>query len=236
MPKETHGAFQGVLVDLFGTLVPALSRQARNPHLLEMGEVLGLDPVSFAADWGESFRDRVVGQLGSLEETVRRISARQGLAPSADGVRRAVGIRLAFSRSLLDSCRPVLPALDALRSAGLRLAVVSDTSAETPRLWSSSPLRSRFDATVFSCETGFCKPDPRMYLLALERIGLPADRCAFVGDGGSHELTGATAVGLSAFLYRFPNEGTDPDPRYDPDTNWNAPPLRDLRDLLAPRQ
>jgi putative hydrolase of the HAD superfamily len=80
---------------------------------------------------------------------------------------------------------------------------------------------------------GFCKPDPRMYKLALERLRLPADRCAFVGDGGSRELSGAESVGLAAFLYRFPEEPTGLEARYDPDTEWKGRALNDLSDLLT---
>jgi putative hydrolase of the HAD superfamily len=127
------------------------------------------------------------------------------------------------------------PGLDALIRAGRPLAVVSDCSVETPRLWSSTQLGQRIQATVFSCVEGIYKPDPRMYGRGLQLLGLPAERCAFVGDGGSRELTGAAAVGLRAFQYRFPGDEGLPDARYDPDTEWRGPILQDLRDLLSPR-
>lgn len=198
-----------------------------------MARILEANPVVFERDWAENLGQRVNGELGSLEETIRRISKRQGVEPSSDRINQAVKIRLSFTRSHLEACGPVLPALDALRAAGVRLAVVSDCSEEAPRLWASTALGRRFQASVFSCEEGFCKPDPRMYRLALQRLDLPSNRCAFVGDGGSHELTGATAVGLAAFLYRFPGDVTSPDSRYLPDTEWKGPPLSSLQDLLT---
>jgi putative hydrolase of the HAD superfamily len=198
-----------------------------------MARTLQVDPVVFERDWAECFGPRVSGELGSLEETIRRVAERQGMEPSSDRVEQALQIRLSFTRRHLEACGPVLPELDALRDAGVRLAVVSDASEEAPRLWPSTALGRRFEATVFSCEEGFCKPDPRMYHLALERLGLPAERCAFVGDGGSNELTGATAVGLAAFLYRFPGDRGNPDSRYLPDTEWKGQPLSSLRDLLT---
>lgn len=227
-----HPPFAGVLLDLFGTLIPGRPRVSRAPHLHEMAHILGADPTAFETDWSGCFEDRVKGRLGSLEETVVQIARRQGLEPAPDDVRRAVEARLEFTQSAFECCRPVLPGLDALRNAGIRLAVVSDTSAEVPRLWPSTPLARRIEASVFSCEVGFCKPDPRMYRRALEQLDLSADRCAFVGDGGSRELTGAEAVGLAAFLYRFPEESEGPDPRYDPDIEWKGPSIRDLGDLL----
>jgi putative hydrolase of the HAD superfamily len=227
--------FEGALVDLFGTLVPAPPRSSRAPHLHAMAGILGVDPVEFEADWARSFEDRVYGRLGSLSQTLERLSARQGKYPSADPIRRAGELRVAWTRAVLDASGPVLPGLDRLRGAGMRLAVVSDTSAEVPYLWPSTELGRRFDASVFSCEEGFCKPDPRMYRRALDRLGLRAERCAFVGDGGSRELTGAGAVGLSAFLYRFPGEERGVESRYDPDTGWVGPSLASLADLLTIR-
>jgi putative hydrolase of the HAD superfamily len=174
----------------------------------------------------------MLGRLGSLEETIAGIAERQGIHADPNQVRRATEIRLAFSKATLDSCGPVLPGLDALTEAGLPLAIVSDCSVETARLWSSTLLGQRIQATVFSCVEGIYKPDPRMYHRGLQQLGLPAGRCVFVGDGGSRELTGATAVGLRAFQYRFPGDEGLPDARYDPETEWRGPLLKDLRDLL----
>lgn len=226
-------AFEGVLVDLYGTLIPAAPREVRAPHLHEMGRILEIDPVRFEHDWVGRFGPRLRGQMGSLEVTIRTIAGLQGALPSDAHVHRTLEVCLAFTRAQFEACGPVLPDLDALRAAGLRMVVVSDASEEAPRLWPSTQLSTRFDGAVFSCEEGFCKPDPGMYHRALRKIGLPPERCAFVGDGGSHELTGATAVGLAAFLYRFPGDSMDSDPRYAPDTEWRGPPLARLRDLLT---
>lgn len=220
---------------MWGTLVPTGSRTARAAHLYAMGRALAVDPVVFESEWAESFRERAVGGLGSLEETIRRIASRQGVEPSEASVRRALGIRLTYSRSMLESCAPVLADLDLLREAGIRLAVVSDTSEETPRLWTSTPLGSRFRAAVFSCQEGFCKPDPRVYRRALERLEVRAEESAFVGDGGSRELSGANAIGLRAFLYRCPGQKVEPEYRYDPDVDWTGPTLGNLRELAARR-
>jgi len=198
-----------------------------------MAQILNVDAATFERDWAGSFRERVNGQLGSLEETIRWVAERQGVRPSADEVRRALEARLEFTRFQLNACGPVLPAIDALRAAGVRLAVVSDASDEAASLWPSSPLGQRIATTVFSCQQGFCKPDPRMYLRALAKLELPAVKCAYVGDGGSRELTGAEAVGLAAFQFRFPEDHSGPDPRYDPDTNWKGVELHDLGELLT---
>jgi putative hydrolase of the HAD superfamily len=233
MTSEARPAFAGVLVDLYGTLVAAGPKSSRAPHLHQMARILDVDPVRFERDWSGCFAERMTGSLGSLEETVRSIAGRQGVDPPPARVSQALEARLTFTRAHLEACGPVLPGLDSLRAAGIRLAVVSDCSEESARLWPSSTLGRRIGTTVFSCIEGFCKPDPRMYRRALERLGLSAARCAYVGDGGSRELTGAESVGLTAFLYRFPDDPKEEDVRYDPDTTWTGPTLSDLTDLLT---
>jgi putative hydrolase of the HAD superfamily len=44
------------------------------------------------------------------------------------------------------------------------------------------------------------KPEPAIFQLCLERLGLPAGSCLFVGDGGSNELSAARAAGLTTVL------------------------------------
>lgn len=66
--------------------------------------------------------------------------------------------------------------------------------------WKESPLASCFDETIFSCDAGLLKPDPRIYALALKRLGFPPDACLFAGDGGHSELKGAREAGLHTCL------------------------------------
>ena len=224
-------AFGGILFDLFGTLIPTGVQSKRLRSLREMGELLGVDPEPFAQRWLACFDARVRGTMGSIEETVGQLARSLGGRPDPAAVARAVALRLDFTRGLLRSTDSVLSALDDLRHDGVRLALVSDTSEETVRVWPETALASRFEATVFSCVEGIRKPDPRIYYRALERLGLPATACAYVGDGGSHELSGARAVGLSPFQFRFPGESDDVAYRVDFDVDWTGPRLVELSEL-----
>ena len=68
-----------------------------------------------------------------------------------------------------------------------------------------------FEAEIFSCAVGCVKPEPAIYEKCLEAIALPACDCLFVGDGGSNELSGAKAVGLSTVLVSGVIAGLWPD-------------------------
>jgi FMN phosphatase YigB (HAD superfamily) len=86
----------------------------------------------------------------------------------------------------------------------LRRSSLTCSRRSSPSLtWTSvrlgCPLRAYFDDVVFSHEVGFVKPDPEIYLTACERLGVEPGHCIFVGDGGSGELPGAAAVGMTPY-------------------------------------
>ncbi len=83
---------------------------------------------------------------------------------------------------------------------------MSNCSSEVPPLWKAGPLQSLVDAAVFSCNVGLLKPDPRIYSHVCGLLDVSPERCLFVGDGGSRELTGARDAGMSVVLLRVPGE------------------------------
>jgi putative hydrolase of the HAD superfamily len=59
-------------------------------------------------------------------------------------------------------------------------------------------LRGYFDAVAVSREVGILKPDPRIFAIALERLGVSAPDSAFVGDTPATDIKGAHAAGMKA--------------------------------------
>lgn len=83
-----------------------------------------------------------------------------------------------------------LETVAALRRRGLSVAVVSNWDIGlVDRL---APLGL---PVVTSAEAGAAKPDPRIFRLALERLGVRAERALHVGDRGEDEH-GARAAGM----------------------------------------
>jgi epoxide hydrolase-like predicted phosphatase len=78
------------------------------------------------------------------------------------------------------------------RRAGIRTALCSNSwGNEYPREgWDQL-----FDAVVISGEVGMRKPEPRIYALTAERLGLRPDECVFVDDLGPN-VRGAVAAGM----------------------------------------
>ncbi|MER7699118.1 HAD-IA family hydrolase [Streptomyces sp. NPDC096095] len=86
----------------------------------------------------------------------------------------------------------------AARAAGHRLALLSNSFGLDPfNPYEHVGIWDLFDVHVVSELEGLAKPDPAIYRLALERIGLPAERCVFVDD---HEANLPPAAELEALL------------------------------------
>ena len=216
--------------DLWGTLVPSPTGR-RDDVVCAMAADLGVETSAYAAAFRDSHAERFTGASGSLEHTVEALAARCGGTPSVVAVARAARRRLDLTRSLLAAGDESLAVLDELRERGFRLGLVTDSSVETPTLWSKTPLAARFDAVAFSCLLGVRKPDPAIFLAGLERLGVPARECAYVGDGGGGELSAAQALGMRAV--RLATVHDDPSSRYDDDVAFVGPRVAGLRDLLG---
>src|SRR5258708_741174 len=81
----------------------------------------------------------------------------------------------------------------------------STRRAELPAAWPGLPVAELFDAAAFSCEIGARKPDPIVFKTIAGRLGVVPEDCLYVGDGGGHELTGSSAVGMTAVMLRAPD-------------------------------
>lgn len=100
--------------------------------------------------------------------------------------------------------------LEAVRPAGLRLALATSSGSEWVTRWlSQHGLLDLFEVMATRDDVARVKPDPELYLLAAQRLGLPADACLAVEDS----LNGATAaVAAGMRVVVVPNEVTQTQP------------------------
>jgi FMN phosphatase YigB (HAD superfamily) len=83
----------------------------------------------------------------------------------------------------------------------LTLGILSNTTWEwVRRQRAAREWEPRFDPVLLSCELGLCKPDPAIYRLLLERIGLPGYQVLFVDDRADN-LAAAAASGIQGHLF-----------------------------------
>jgi putative hydrolase of the HAD superfamily len=188
-------SYRAVLFDFFGTLTHAVTR---GPWHAAIARRLGCDPVAFTKVLDRSFQARSRGGFGTAEATLRWVCDQLGVDPPADRLRAALRARVAAVWADTRLRPDAVAALTAVRDRGLRTAVVSDCGFELPVFLPALPVAPLLDTCVYSVDVGRCKPDRTIYTIACDRLGVMPHQCLYIGDGGSHELTGARAVGMRA--------------------------------------
>jgi putative hydrolase of the HAD superfamily len=103
-------------------------------------------------------------------------------------------------RSAFYTFPDVVPALDAMQAAGLRLAVVSNWGWSAPELLQSLELARHFEVLSISARVGYQKPHPAIFEHALELLGLSAHEVIHVGDDPTADILGADRAGIAAVL------------------------------------
>ncbi|MEX0833426.1 MAG: HAD family hydrolase [Actinomycetota bacterium] len=223
--------YQAVIFDLYGTLVGEFMGARFLERLREMAVVLEVPQEDFLREWSASAVERQTGLLGDITENLVTICERAGHRPSPEGIGEALEIRDAMYRQFFVPRAGAEETLRELKASGHPLGLISMCAPDTPRLWQASVLAQYVDATVFSSETGLRKPDPEIYFLACERLGVEAPGCLYIGDGAYGELAGAAALGMHAVLIRDPAEELGIE--RPEEESWDGPAISSLREVLG---
>lgn len=88
------------------------------------------------------------------------------------------------------------PCLERLKSAGFRLAVVSNWDRTLHQALRYSQLDGYFEFALASLEEGTEKPNPRIFEVALARLGLSPEEAVHVGDHLVDDIEGARNAGI----------------------------------------
>ena len=183
--------YKAVVFDLWDTLV-LWPEDEWGGFYGRMADALGIEHERFSEAWSDHYDLRATGPL---EPSVHAVCERLGV----DGgrVRELVEMRIDWTRETLVPRPGAVEVLDELRRRGYRLGLISVCSDEVPTLWEHTELASRIDEPVFSCSVGVAKPDPRIYLIAAERLRVEPGECLFVDDQPPF-VEGARAAGMDA--------------------------------------
>jgi len=90
--------------------------------------------------------------------------------------------------------------LGELRRRGYRLAIISNADGRVQALLDGLGLLRHFEFVIDSGTVGVEKPDPRIFHMALERMGIEPHDAVYVGDVYEIDVAGARAAGLRAVL------------------------------------
>lgn len=215
-------AIAAVVFDMYGTLTPNFPQSHWDEQKRASAVPLGIADHEWVAALDGTWHERVSGVFGDLSATFRAVAARVGRDdPTEAQLAAAVEARYASYRGSHRLRPDALETLRALRADGLKIALVSDCTAELPAVWDSLELAASFDAAVFSCEEGTRKPDPKLFHAAADRLGVSPPSCLYVGDGGGNELAGSAAVGMLPVLLAADDWAASRAPGR-PETSWTG--------------
>jgi putative hydrolase of the HAD superfamily len=188
---DATGAIEAVIWDLGGVILRTEDRRMRAAWEARLSLPEGeLDKLVFAGEMG---RKAALGQA-QAEDVWRWVGSRLELGP--EDLERLQdefwqgdqldGALVQFIRELRRECRTAL-----LSNAwpGMRQMIESE--------WG---IADCFDDLFISAELGLAKPDPKIYRLALDRLGIPPTRAVFVDDF-IENVRAAAALGLRAIQF-----------------------------------
>ena len=199
--------FGAVIFDLFGTLVDDFVSSVGQMHQ-EMAAALAVPYEQFMQLWKQTSEMRIIGAFETVEANMKYVCDAMNVHPGAEQIAKSVEIRMKYIRQALQPKPGATATLSQLKNQGYKLGLVSNCSIEIPILWHETAFANFIDTPIFSGRVHLRKPDPRIYHLGCERLGVMPETCLYIADGEDHELTAAAKVGLQPVLVRTSQETT----------------------------
>ncbi len=191
--------FGGTLAFLdFAMLAAELSRPGRrlDAFRLEQAEYEGraaldrrllADPTSDVNQAYDGFMRAWMGAVGIAEEELPQVRQRLRELHERETLWRVV--------------RPgTFEALERMKSAGMKLGIVSNADGRVEADARRFGLARYFDVIIDSDVVGVSKPDPRIFQIAMERLQVAPEATLYAGDIYSIDMVGARAAGITGKL------------------------------------
>lgn len=155
-------------------------------------------------------RDARLGRI-SASEYYRRASVRLGVAA---GSLRA----LAEEAYLSDFNATFATYVRALKAAGVPISALTNSLSSEADLKARPKLVGLFDHVISSRDVGVAKPDPRIFGILVDRLGVAASSIVFVDDAVTH-VEAARTLGLATVHFRDTAQAIEGLSAYFPATN-----------------
>ncbi len=150
------------------------------------------------------------GRDFSAIDVLRRCHLKMGLTTRGEDLRTLASLYYEPIRRQGTAEPKAREVLGWLRDRGCSLAIVSNTVVPGTTLddhLESEGLLEFFPHRVYSCDTGYRKPHPRIFQIATERVGKSPLHTLFVGDTLKTDVRGANRMGMISVL-KAPNGHT----------------------------
>ncbi|XP_019589433.2 acyl-CoA dehydrogenase family member 10 isoform X2 [Rhinolophus sinicus] len=199
--RSGGGPYRAVIFDMGGVLIPSPGTVAAEWEIqnhIPPGTILkALISGGENGPWMKFMRGEITKQ-DFLEEFGRHYSKMSKTSVPVDSF-----FSVLTSEQVAKPFPVMMEAITQVRAKGLKTAVLSNNFYLSSGK-SFLPLdRTQFDVVVESCLEGICKPDPRIYKLCLERLGLQPSESIFLDDLGMN-LKAAASLGIHTIKVNDP--------------------------------
>jgi putative hydrolase of the HAD superfamily len=224
---------RAVIFDLGGTLmyeresahdVNARANEALTVYLRESGMELNLStfPVEFRRRLDKYFKQRESDLLETTYAFVLRdVLADKGYVDVPDStIRKALDRLFAVTQTNWVLEEETVPTLTKLEADGYRLGLISNAGddRDVHQLTDKFGITPYFDFILTSAASGYRKPHPRIFEMALSNWYFLPSEAVMVGDNLEADVAGAKAAGLYAiWLKRRDESGSEDQTQVQPD-------------------
>ena len=183
-------------------------QQQLAPHLVELAHETGIEKPSLDPD----------DSLVFWSHLYRRLLAELDIEDEALVQRMYDTFSSSASYRLFDDA---LPALKEIEGAGYRLGLISNFEEWLEEMLVELEVGHVFETSVISGIEGIEKPDPEIYRIAVERVGVAPDLSVHIGDSPKMDVEPAESVGMKTILLD----------RYNRYPETKGPRVRSLREV-----
>lgn len=173
---------KAVIFDCFGVLYPEITKNffQRNIKLFD-GDSSFMDDLDLQIDLGKITRREF---LFKLEEKTKI---------PADKIESELDQDAVYDRDLVELIKKL--------KQTYKIGFLSNAGREEAEIIWRDKIDHLFDVKIISGEIGIVKPDPKIYALCLEKLGVKPAECAFIDDNPAN-VAGAQNIGMDSILYK----------------------------------
>ena len=191
--------YKAVIFDLFTTLTSLRALDDAPGRFAH--EILGIPLKLWVDALFNQSRERLTGMITDPVDIIRDVAWKIDPTITEETLRECSRERrIRFCYCLEQPPAGVVDSLKQIRAAGFRMGLCSNADVIEIEAWPGTGLSTCFDTTVFSCYEGCMKPDPEIFALVADRLGVAPEDCLYVGDGGNSELIASAKAGMTAVL------------------------------------
>lgn len=202
----------GILFDLYGTLFTYgnMSKAFSIWHEDLSQALKGLGVSTTAAQVAKRCRHFFSEQISEdnryteYEARLRHLAKLYGKNPSENWIRHTAATSMNRWQGFIPIHPETKALLQALKEKGVKIGIISNFqhAPHVRKVLRRSGLLKMLDAVIISGEVHAKKPEPRIFEIALERLGTTPETTLFVGDDPERDIRGAASVGMRTRLFQ----------------------------------